>query len=57
MKTDHHAQTLEKALDNLLARVERGQELETALTFTVALYGVSREELEREYNLETTGRP
>lgn len=54
--TQHKTQALERALDNLMMRVERGQELETALTFTVSLYGVSRQELEDAYHIETCGK-
>lgn len=45
----HKEQVLEKALENLTARIERGQEYPAAEWSVVSLYGVRQEDLAEAY--------
>lgn len=46
----HREQVLEKALDNLIGRIHRGQEFPDAQWAVTQLYGVNAEELQDAYD-------
>jgi len=52
----HREEVLEKALDNLVRRIERGQEFPDAQWAVTQLYGISAQELSDAYD-EFCGAP